>query len=395
MINNNDNLLNNIKSNVVSIDMDKNNKVASYTGSQRANSNIGLDLLVNKEKQKITSNIVNEFDITSNIEKNSKLNDRDLEELVDTLDEKRQNENISENISENIFNDRISITSLRSHRSKKHRSFKSQSINLDKIKNNINEKYINENNINVIEEKETNKINNNKDINQKMDYLNDKQSLLLKLNKFKKLGIPLKKDFNYNSNLQEMQFEFSRIKNERATQASIRFQKKMLLACVTGIEFLNNKFDPFEVKLDGWSESVHENITDYDDIFEELHEKYKNRAKMAPELKLMFMLGGSAFMFHLTNTMFKSQMPGMNDIMRQNPQLMQQFANAAMSSINNKNENNLNLNSSKNKINTPFNNINNNNSTIPPPIGVDEILADLESNNSSSNSKNIQLNNTR
>ena len=85
----------------------------------------------------------------------------------------------------------------------------------------------------------------------------------------------------------------------------------------------------------------------------------------------------------------------MNDIMRQNPQLMQQFANAAMSSINNKNENNLNLNSSKNKINTPFNNINNNNSTIPPPIGVDEILADLESNNSSSNSKNIQLNNTR
>ena len=31
---------------------------------------------------------------------------------------------------------------------------------------------------------------------------------------------------------------------------------KMLMACVTGIEYLNNRFDPFDVKLEGWSESV-------------------------------------------------------------------------------------------------------------------------------------------
>ena len=43
----------------------------------------------------------------------------------------------------------------------------------------------------------------------------------------------------------------------------------MLIAFVTAIEFLNNRFDPFDVKLDGWSESVHEGINDYDDIFEE------------------------------------------------------------------------------------------------------------------------------
>ena len=32
----------------------------------------------------------------------------------------------------------------------------------------------------------------------------------------------------------------------------------LTLAKVTAIEFLNNKFDPFDVKLDGWSENVHE-----------------------------------------------------------------------------------------------------------------------------------------
>ena len=38
---------------------------------------------------------------------------------------------------------------------------------------------------------------------------------------------------------------------------------------ISGVEFMNNRFDPFDLKLDGWSESVHENITDYKDIFAE------------------------------------------------------------------------------------------------------------------------------
>jgi hypothetical protein len=106
-----------------------------------------------------------------------------------------------------------------------------------------------------------------------------------------------------------------------------------MMALVTGAELLNNKFDMFDFKLDGWSDSVHENIDEYNEVFEELHEKYKERAKMSPEVKLLFMLGGSAFMFHMTNSMFKNSVPGMEDIMRQNPDLMKQFANAAINQM--------------------------------------------------------------
>ena len=38
-------------------------------------------------------------------------------------------------------------------------------------------------------------------------------------------------------------------------------------------------------------------------------------------------------MFHLSNTMFKSSMPNMGDIMKQNPDLMKQFAKAAVGSM--------------------------------------------------------------
>ena len=37
----------------------------------------------------------------------------------------------------------------------------------------------------------------------------------------------------------------------------------------------------------------------------------------------------------MTNTMFKSAIPGMDDIMRQNPDLMQQFTKAAVNSMEN------------------------------------------------------------
>ena len=52
----------------------------------------------------------------------------------------------------------------------------------------------------------------------------------------------------------------------------------MLMAAITGLEFLNSKFDPFDLKLDGWAEQVGENVDDYDEIFGELHEKYKSKA---------------------------------------------------------------------------------------------------------------------
>ena len=51
---------------------------------------------------------------------------------------------------------------------------------------------------------------------------------------------------------------------------------------------------------------------------------------MAPELKLIFQLGASGMMLHMTNTMFKSAMPGMDDIMRQNPDLAEQFTRAML-----------------------------------------------------------------
>lgn len=162
---------------------------------------------------------------------------------------------------------------------------------------------------------------------------NQKRTILYQLDRLEKRGIQLPRKHNMNSNLEEMKNDLDRIKNDKDTDASIKFQRKVLVATVTGIEFMNTKFDPINARLDGWSESVNDNVDEYDDIFEELHQKYKGDSKMAPELRLLMSLAGSAFMFHLTNTMFKSSLPGLDQVMKQNPDLMKQFAAATANTM--------------------------------------------------------------
>ena len=161
----------------------------------------------------------------------------------------------------------------------------------------------------------------------------EKQEMLYRLDRFEQNGFKASRKFNMTSNYDDIKFEYERIKKQRDVDKSIKFQRKILMAVSSGVEFLNGKFDPLNIKLDGWSESIYENLQEYDEVFEDLHEKYKEKVKVAPELKLLMMVGGSAFMFHLTNSLFKSKMPGLGDILQQNPELARNVQQAAMNSM--------------------------------------------------------------
>lgn len=161
--------------------------------------------------------------------------------------------------------------------------------------------------------------------------INEKREIIYQLDRMESKGFRIPFKFNMNSDIEEMRTEYNRIIREKELDGSIRFQQKMLMAFISGTEYINGRYDPFSIKLDGWSEQVNENINDYDDIFEELHYKYKATGKkMAPELRLFISLSGSAFMFHLTSRMFKEQpLPDVENVLRSNPELMKQFQNAA------------------------------------------------------------------
>ena len=156
----------------------------------------------------------------------------------------------------------------------------------------------------------------------------EKSDLVNKLGRLEKRGFNVNKRLNAYSPIDELRTEVKRITYSIEVDKSVKFSRRMLIACVTGLEFLNKRYNPFEIQLEGWSESIMENVDDYDTVFEELYVKYRSKVNVAPEVKLIMMLGGSAMMFHLTNSMFKSVMPNMNDVMKQNPDLVKNMMSA-------------------------------------------------------------------
>jgi len=161
------------------------------------------------------------------------------------------------------------------------------------------------------------------------DEKKEKIDLLNKLQRFEQKGLPVNRRYTMDNTLEEIKTEYSRLADARNLESSLRFQRQAMMSVVTGLQWMNDKFDPFELKLDGWSESVHENLEDFDEIFEELYDKYKERGKMPPEARLVMALAGSGFMCHVSNTFLRSRMPSMDDILRQNPEMARQFATAA------------------------------------------------------------------
>lgn len=160
----------------------------------------------------------------------------------------------------------------------------------------------------------------------------EKADLLNKIERLKQKGFKSSARLNIYSDIEEIRTEYKRITYGIEVDRSIKFQRRMLVACVTGLEFLNDKFDPFDLELNGWSQNMMENVEDYDGVFEELYNKYKTKVQVAPEVKLIMMVGGSAMMFHLTNSMFKAAVPNVTQVMKQNPGLMQNMVDAVQRS---------------------------------------------------------------
>jgi hypothetical protein len=332
-----------IDSNISSGSNTNQSNISIFKDTTPKESNIGIDLLINKSKTgNFDTSGMNEFKPSDPISYNKPRSDSiesgnnvkiTLNDIGDNnLTPRNSISNIPTSSASNASNAPISSISLEPEKKS------DLDINLDDLfKDDTPNKSTNIlDDINLDGSNKSQLHTGPKPIEKTYEELQkEKAEYIRLLDRLEHKGIHSHKKFNMNSDYNEIKSEFDRLTRQRECDQSVKFQRKMLIAFVTAVEFLNTKFDPFDIKLEGWSENVHENANDYDDVFEELHEKYQSKSKMAPELKLLFMLGGSGFMFHLTNTMFKSSLPGMGDIMKQNPDLMKQFAQATASSMGN------------------------------------------------------------
>jgi len=263
-----------------------------------------------------------EYENYSSSEKKEKDKERDRDDYShnsDKLSDYMTNE--GENISNSVSN-KYSNTQLYGNTNS---FFSNTNGNTQNYKSNDQEKIqIDKNNNENKEEKENNIFNDTYD--DYNDLSSDKQMLkrldmLRKLGELVQYGVKLSQNYNMNSDYFAMKYEYELHKNIRAKQNSVK----------------NEKYNPFDLKLKNWSEQINADINNYYDIFGEIYEKYNQPGKnMAPELKLILMVSGSALKFHLNNTLLSQGKPPSN-LQRseeQNPELLEQMrAKAAYDKI--------------------------------------------------------------
>ena len=154
-----------------------------------------------------------------------------------------------------------------------------------------------------------------------------KIELLRKLSEIKSKGYQLSKSYDFNSSIEEMEYEYELLRSFADKRNGIRLYKNILLNATSVIEFFNTKYDPFNFKLEGWSEHMSVEVDSYDDVIEELYEKYRGTGKgMPPEVKLLLLIMASASAFHFSKSTFQ-KIPGLDGVLKSNPDLVARMIN--------------------------------------------------------------------
>ncbi len=168
------------------------------------------------------------------------------------------------------------------------------------------------------------------------EFATEEEEMLAKLDMLRKLGeltqygVKLSQNYNMQSEYRAMKYEYELHKSIRDKRNGTKWLSNLMLNLCWGVEIANEKFNPFDFHLKGWSEQMSEDINDYDDVFGELYEKYFKAGKpIPPELKLMFMMAGSAVKFHIAHSAMSS-LPNLGAMLSNNPQLADKLRQQAM-----------------------------------------------------------------
>lgn len=164
--------------------------------------------------------------------------------------------------------------------------------------------------------------------------MKEKYELLRKFERLQKLGVPMRKRFTLDSPLDEMKMELDFMRREKQMDQTIKQFCDWFITGMSALEWSSKNvamMKAFGLDLDGLSESAQMNVADMEEDFEELYDLYGDKMKMHPLVRIPIRTCMMVYMVHLTNQMTrKAPIPNINDVLRTNPAIAQQLAQAAL-----------------------------------------------------------------
>lgn len=122
-----------------------------------------------------------------------------------------------------------------------------------------------------------------------------KLDMLRKLGELKQCGVHLSQNYNLDSDLDMMQYEYKLHHDIRSKQNSVQWMSHMMIGIIKGTEMFNDNYNPFDMKLSGLSDKISSDMHNYYAVLGDIYEKYNQPGKqMAPEMRLLLMISGAA-----------------------------------------------------------------------------------------------------
>ena len=110
------------------------------------------------------------------------------------------------------------------------------------------------------------------------------------------------KRFTIDSDLDEIRLEIKKVKAQKKRENALKFMGLMTYTAAKGVEMMFDKIEFVNVDLNGWSGALKHNMSDFDEVFAELYDKYRGSGKgLPPEVRFLFLFLTSAVQFVIMN----------------------------------------------------------------------------------------------
>lgn len=133
---------------------------------------------------------------------------------------------------------------------------------------------------------------------------------LYNLNRYKKQGCQLSRNFGTGHSLDELETEVLRIENERFLDNGLQNCKDVVFIFSKSVETINTLYGKDYIKLKGFSQFLLEEYKTgkYDDCFIKIWQKYSSALPNVPEFTLIWLLGTSMFTYHMARLAAEDEM---------------------------------------------------------------------------------------
>lgn len=129
----------------------------------------------------------------------------------------------------------------------------------------------------------------------------EKQELLYRIQQLNRDGYTCSKPMNEHAEIDEVRYELYRMSRELNRDKTLKWYSQSLITACRMLEMANKKFDPFSLRLDGFSRAVTLNIDDYQPSLLSIHNQYGGRtASTNPVVQLFMTLIGSLMFHHVS-----------------------------------------------------------------------------------------------